>query len=355
MSLGLKARQLNGDAYYPQTGQTANQLESWNHIGLFAPSIDVDALSGILTSKNVEDEGASLEERALSYLDSNCASCHRPDGGPRSEFDLRLNVPLENSKLIDEPVIEDLGIEGARVIVPGDPDKSILYQRLTQLGTATAMPPLAKNKLDDDALELIRDWIISMPPLPVELADFSGVADGNRVHLRWETLSELNNAGFDVERLVTGSGQTAWVKIGFVEGYGTTTVAQHYTFVDAGIPDSDGLVNYRLKQIDFDGTIEYSEVITVELAAPAGVALHDNYPDPFNPTTTIAFDLPVESYVRLHVYDMQGRMVRELVNEERSAGQYEIAFDASNLASGTYLYRLQTGDKVLTKPMVLLK
>ena len=164
--LGPKARQLNGDLFYTKTGLLANQLESWNHIGLFNQQINVAGLPQILTSKNLYDTSASLEDRALSYLDANCASCHRPQGGPRSTFDLRLNIPLAQSGLINAPVIEDLGIPGARVIVPGDPDRSILYQRLSQVGTAVAMPPLAKNKLDADAVSMIRQWIQGMDVPP---------------------------------------------------------------------------------------------------------------------------------------------------------------------------------------------
>ena len=143
--LGPKASQLNGDQFYTQTGITANQLETWNHIGVFEPSIDVSGLPQIITSKNLKDLSATIEDRARSYLESNCASCHRPEGGPRSLFDLRLHVPLEESGLINGEVIEDLGIEGAKVIVPGEPGKSILFQRISELGTSTAMPPIAEK------------------------------------------------------------------------------------------------------------------------------------------------------------------------------------------------------------------
>ena len=157
--LGPKTRQLNSDIVYPVTGRTGNQLESLNYIGAFTPAIDVTNLPYVLTSKNLEDDTASLEERVRSYLDANCASCHRPGGGTRSQLDLRLQVDLASTGLINGDPIETLGIEGAKIIAPGNPSKSILLERISQVGTGAAMPPLAKDKLDTTAVKLIREWI----------------------------------------------------------------------------------------------------------------------------------------------------------------------------------------------------
>ena len=352
--LGPKASQLNGNQYYAQTEQLANQLETWNHIGIFDTAIDIGGLSDIQTSKNLADESASNEERVRSYLEANCASCHRPDGGPRSEFDLRLQVSLEESGLINADVIEDLGVEGAKVIVPGEPDKSVLYLRMAELGTSTAMPPLAKNKLDQAAIALVRDWIVGLAELPVELVSFEGYLNNGMAQLNWETASETNNAGFAIERSIL-SGLTDWVQVDFVPGNGTTVTAQQYQFQDRIPQGITGNVRYRLKQIDFDGSFEYSDVVTVELEPPVRVALHENYPDPFNPNTTITYDVAIDGPVMLAVYDLQGRLVQQLVNEDQVAGRYEVVFKADHLASGTYLYRLTAGGKVLSKSMLLLK
>ena len=352
--LGPKASQLNGDQFYAQTGQSSNQLEAWNHIGIFEPAIDVERLSEIRTSRYLFDESASVEDRVRSYLESNCASCHRPGGGPRSEFDLRLHVPLEESGLINGDVIENLGVEEAKVIVPGEPEKSVLYMRIAQLGTSTAMPPLAKNKLDEAAVELVKEWIVGLKELPVELAHFEGLLNEGVVHLKWETASELNNAGFAIERSVPGE-QPGWVQIGFINGHGTSEAAQAYEYQDLAPPAIAGEVHYRLKQIDFDGAFEYSDRVTVALPAPSQVSLHENYPEPFNPQTTITYDLSINSHVNLSVYDLEGRIVQQLVNEEQRAGRYEVVFDARNLASGTYLYRLTAGGRMLTNTMMLLK
>ena len=157
--LGPKTRQLNSDMLYPVTGRIGNQVESLNHIGAFSPAVDINNLPNVLTSRHIADENASLEDRVRSYLDSNCAGCHRPGGGTRSTIDLRLQVDLASSGLINGETIDALGIEGAKIIVPGSPEKSILYHRLIQLNNSQAMPPLAKNKLDDEALAVIEQWI----------------------------------------------------------------------------------------------------------------------------------------------------------------------------------------------------
>ena len=368
--LGPKSRQLNKDIYYPSTGLTGNQLESWNHIGIFDQDIDVGQLPGILTSYNLSDDAASLEQRARSYLDANCAGCHRPGGGPRSIFDLRLNISLDNSRVINGYVIEDLGIDGAKVIVPGDTNRSILYQRLKQVGTSTAMPPLAKNKVDAQAIELIKDWIMVLGELPVELVRFDGYYSENMVNLEWETASETNNAGFAVERrwdsVQEGTGNQeytgrdalmySWSQVGFVEGRGTTNRSATYRFSDGGQSHNSGdILEYRLKQIDFDGAFSYSEIVRIESKKPSEFALKGNYPNPFNPSTTIMYELPVESQINLLVFDLQGRLVQRLVDQQQRAGQYEVVFDANGLPSGTYFYRLQVGDRVYSNSMQLIK
>ena len=160
--LGLKTRQLNGDHTYPQTGNTANQLESWNHIGIFNPTLVESNIPGYLTSKALTDTSATIEFRARSYLDANCAGCHRPGAGGRAEFDLRLTTPLGSQGIINEPVYEDLGIAGAAVIVPGDTSKSIMYQRMRTTDPCCTMPPIGRSLTDELALSIVGEWIMEM-------------------------------------------------------------------------------------------------------------------------------------------------------------------------------------------------
>ena len=152
-----------------------------------------------------------------------------------------------------------------------------------------------------------------------------------------------------------------WHKVGFIEGKGTTTEIQHYQFTDVGL--QAGKYSYRLKQIDFDGTINYTNTIEVNIGIPVEFSLEQNYPNPFNPVTKIKFNIPSviasetkqSQHVLLKVYDLLGREVVTMVDEFRQAGSYEIEFDASQLSSGTYYYRLKVSDFVETKKMTVLK
>jgi hypothetical protein len=186
-------------------------------------------------------------------------------------------------------------------------------------------------------------------PLPVELVRFVGNPSATGVELSWTTASEKNNAGFDIER---STNKLSFTKIGFVKGSGTTTQSRSYTFMDN---TASGNVFYRLKQIDYDGKTNYSQAIEVEAGTPKAFALMQNYPNPFNPTTVIRYQLPVSSQITLKVYDVLGREVATLVNENKQAGNYTVSFDASKCSSGVYFYKLQTGNFVQTKRMMLVK
>ncbi len=188
--------------------------------------------------------------------------------------------------------------------------------------------------------------------LPVELVEFVGRKTNEGVLLSWKTASERNNSGFEVQRRNETRGASEWQVLGFVRGNGTTTEAQSYSFIDRA---ASGVVQYRLKQIDFDGQFEYSNVIEVDAGMPKHFALEQNYPNPFNPTTLISYQLPVASTVSLKVYDVLGREVATLVNEQQEVGAYSVTFNANALSSGIYFYRLQAGNFVATKKMMLVK
>ncbi len=189
--------------------------------------------------------------------------------------------------------------------------------------------------------------------LPVELTEFGFRKVDFGIELHWRTATELNNAGFEVQRKSETQGASAaWQVLGFVRGRGTTTEAQSYSFLDR---TASGKVQYRLKQIDFDGRFEYSNIIEVDAGLPKTFALEQNYPNPFNPTTVIGYQLPVASNVSLKVYDVLGREVMTLVNGRQDAGAYNITLNGLNLSSGIYFYRLQAGNFVATKKMMLVK
>jgi hypothetical protein len=187
--------------------------------------------------------------------------------------------------------------------------------------------------------------------VPVELTSFTANANDNgNVELNWSTATEINNQMFEIERRKT-EGQ--FTTIGYVEGYGTTTEPQEYSYIDNAV--ETGTYFYRLKQIDFLGTYEYSDEIEVKVNGPLTFGLEQNYPNPFNPSTLIKYSVPENDFVKLSVYNLVGEEVSILVNEIVDAGFYEAAFNVGKLPSGIYFYRLQSGNAVQLKKMVLMK
>ncbi len=191
-------------------------------------------------------------------------------------------------------------------------------------------------------------------PLPVELSSFYANVIGSKVLLDWETATENNNYGFDIERKIKDALNTErWINIGFVTGNGNSNSPVHYNFIDQDV--QAGKYLYRLKQIDFNGTYEYSKYIEIEVASPDKFVLNQNYPNPFNPSTKISYSISERSNASLKIFNLLGSQVVELFNGEIEAGSYDINFNAINLPSGIYFYRLQAGNYVETKKMILLK
>ncbi len=189
--------------------------------------------------------------------------------------------------------------------------------------------------------------------IPVELTSFRAQLEEMIVRLSWHTASETNNSGFFIQRRV---GNT-WENLDFVQGYGTTTEAHSYVYVD-NLSDLNyrGKVYYRLKQVDFDGTTDYSSSAEVTYEPkPNDYVLDQNYPNPFNPVTSIKFSIPEGSQVKLIVYDLLGNEVQTLVDEYKSPGTYSVKFNGAELTSGIYIYRFQAGEFVSTKRMALIK
>ena len=189
-------------------------------------------------------------------------------------------------------------------------------------------------------------------PLPVEFASFTANINIRDVSLSWRTLKEINNKGFEIERKKTDE---EWSRVGYLEGKGTTNTETSYKFDDKKL--NTGKYNYRIKQVDYNGNFEYHTLnMLIEVGLPTKFDLSQNYPNPFNPNTKIDFELPVDCRVTLKVYDITGREIASLLNNEfKSADYYTIRFDASNFASGIYFYRLQTEKFMNVKRMVLIK
>jgi hypothetical protein len=188
--------------------------------------------------------------------------------------------------------------------------------------------------------------------IPVELASFTASASGNSVMLKWITATETNNAGFDIERMVSG----VWERIGYVKGNGSRTEVTEYNYSDNGL--IPGVYSYRLNQIDYDGTSRYYNLSeTVEIELPSEYILLQNYPHPFNPETKITYAIPAAGNISIKLYDIKGSEIGEIEQGFREAGYHAVSLNAQsyNLTSGVYIYKLKAGSFSSQKKLVLLK
>jgi len=231
----------------------------------------------------------------------------------------------------------------------------------TEMGTG-----LYTTQFDTDPFSLQKSGISAFSPLgvgpnietlPVELSSFTSNIITRDVKLNWTTASENNNAGFEILRSAQND-NGSWTKVGYVTGNGTKTTPTNYSFEDKKL--NTGKYKYRLKQIDFNGNFEYFNLAgEIEIGVPKKFEISQNYPNPFNPTAKIDFDLPYDSKVSMKLYDISGREVMTLVNEQKSAGYYTVQMNGNNLSSGMYFYRIiaeGNGQKyVMTKKAILIK
>ena len=186
--------------------------------------------------------------------------------------------------------------------------------------------------------------------VPVELTSFEASVGKDDVVLNWSTATETNNQGFEIER---ASEEKKWTRIGYVEGNGNSTSRINYSYTDK--VSNPGIYFYRLKQIDYDGSINYSKEIETEVLTPVAYTLKQNFPNPFNPATSIEYSIPNSEFVSLKVFDVLGNEVASLVNEVKEPGNYSVNFEASSLTSGIYFYTINSGKFYQVKKMMLLK
>ena len=191
--------------------------------------------------------------------------------------------------------------------------------------------------------------------VPVELTSFTAAVENNNVILSWSTATEVNNAGFEIQKI---EGNNEFVTIGYIPGHGTTSEPQNYKFTDADL--ASGTYTYRLKQVDYNGTFSYSEEVKADVTAPVQFTLAQNYPNPFNPSTKINFSLAVDSKVSLKIFNVLGQEVATVINTNLTSGSHQINFDGSSLNSGVYMYRIEAigndgSNFISTKKMILTK
>ncbi|MCK9210873.1 MAG: T9SS type A sorting domain-containing protein [Ignavibacteriaceae bacterium] len=288
-------------------------------------------------SSNLVDRGGTADNNTLDW----------PAGVQMDNSGTLYVIDMGNSRILIFKNAVSKGNGAAADNVLGQPNFTSDVAVTTQSGLNWPWGNIAidysNNKIliPDDTNYRVLQFAASSA-LPVELRTFSAnIADKN-VKLNWETATEANNYGFEVERLqdnkITRLQNSNWEKIGFVAGHGNSNSAKEYSFTDYKI--SNGKYAYRLKQIDNDGKYEYSKEVEVEVSTPLDFNLEQNYPNPFNPSTSIKYSVPYESRVKLIVFNTLGEIVKELVSDVKATGNYEVTFNASHLSSGIYFYTL---------------
>lgn len=217
---------------------------------------------------------------------------------------------------------------------------------------------LMKNASKSTADLIYTAWIDAGSPNPngsnpVELTSFIANTSMGKVTLKWKTATEINNRGFEIQRKIDDN---SWIVLAFKNGNGTTTNANNYSFTDNISGLNANKLSYRLRQVDFNGQSQYSSVVLVDNIIPENYNVSQNFPNPFNPSTIIKYQIPQNSFVSLKVYNSLGQEAATLVNGMVNAGSYEVQLNASNLSSGVYFYVIKAGENfVQTKKMILIK
>ncbi len=215
--------------------------------------------------------------------------------------------------------------------------------------------------LDNGFGKILTHKVLEDIALPVELTSFTAKVIGKTILLKWQTATEINNYGFEIERKIINQTQnyiTNWDVVDFINGHGNSNSPKDYSFIDQ-YAENAVEIHYRLKQIDNDGKCEYSDVIKINLMVD-DFKLLQNYPNPFNPSTNISYKLPAAGSITLKVYDVLGNEIETLVDEFKDAGTYSVLFNSSlGLSSGVYIYKIEIKNNdllyTMNKKMTLLK
>jgi hypothetical protein len=317
---------------------------------------------------NVSTFGMGFASLVFTY-DTSALSTPVLDAG------LNFNSGLYNAINVTTPAVDRVSINivynggsGSGTVVPGS-YIDIARIRFTTKNVAghsslvwRVVTPSQTGVFNDAAVLVTKGTLFGLDnsPLPIQLSSFvASVASAGHAGLRWTTLSEINNYGFEVQKAADKSAAFQSISGSFTAGNGTTTVKHDYSYVDNSY--ATGNV-YRLKQLDLDGTTHFSDAVdplavtgvSVKVL-PTEYSLSQNYPNPFNPSTVIEFALPKDSHVTLELYNILGQKVMTLVDEVQPAGYHSVKFDGTNLASGMYLYRLSTGQQTFLKKLLLMK
>lgn len=251
------------------------------------------------------------------------------------------------------------GIEPANMLLYLSTNNGVSFLEITasnNWNNGSQLGSLTTNGLNSFGTDNI--WTASdyNHPLPVVLENFTSRVNGRDLILNWITSQEVNNAGFEIQykKLNESDGDTLWKKIGFINGQGTKFTQTVYTYKQDKL--NIGEYRYRLRQVDYNGNFQYFELQeTIDISKPKSFEMSQNYPNPFNPVTKIDIDIPYNTKVKIILYDIAGREVKTILNEEMKVGYYTVNFNAGDLASGVYFYRIIADRYIKTLKMVIIK
>ncbi len=324
----------SGD-YFIALSAASSQTNYYDRIHL--KSSGAGYLIGVSKSNEVSG-GAFYGTTELSF-DATYLIVTKYVFNPDSANDDAISIYVLNS---DVPPVEPANPEIDSYTNTTKTDANDISTVTIRQGTSSSAPTLII-----DGIRVATTW---SDVIPVELTSFTANVSGNSVTLNWKTATETNNRGFEVQRKSSNSG---WTNISFVNGNGTSTQSHEYSYTDNNL--ETGKYSYRLKQVDLDGSSEYSNIVETNIDAPARFDLAQNYPNPFNPTTKIDFSVPSNSNVKLTVYNVLGQQIAVLVNGLMKSGNHTVDFNATGLNSGLYFYKLESNGVSLVKKMMLVK
>ncbi|MDD5360639.1 MAG: T9SS type A sorting domain-containing protein [Ignavibacteria bacterium] len=347
-------RDINLNGYTIILGSSGYLIEGNYRLYGASGSITTTRTLNNISAQNIGGLGVTLTT-AANMGSTTITRCHASQGSNNSIFRYFDITPATNTGLNATLVFNYNDNE-----MNGNTESSLKLFKSTNSGTNwiaqnSSVVNTAANTITLSGIDGFSRWTAanSNSPMPVELISFSSAVNGRNVILVWKTEKEINNSGFEIQRYFSG---TEWKDIAYLNGSGTTQNANTYSFTDYKL--NSGKYNYRLKQIDYNGNFSYLYLNgIVEIGIPSNFSMSQNYPNPFNPATKIDFQLHRNGKVFLAVYDVSGREVAKLLNNEfKNADYYTVTFDAANLSSGIYYYILAIDNKQISiKKMALVK